>query len=148
MFLLDTNVVSELRRPQPNRAVTDWFDSKPRTAHYLSAISLTELSHGAAAHPDPTQRHEIQRWIDTVLRIWFPARILEITIDIAESAGQLIGLRQRAGKPLAIADALIGATAIKHRLVLVTRNGKDFVDLPLDVFDPWLNTLTLGVRTR
>jgi predicted nucleic acid-binding protein len=148
MFLLDTNVVSEMRRPRPDLAVRTWVESKPRESQFLSVISLTEIAHGASAHPDPLQRHNIRQWLDGPLRIWFQGHILDLTPDIAEAAGVLIGVRQRDGIPLALADALLAATAMNKRLVLVTRNTKDFIRLPFDVYDPWTNHLTIGEQRR
>lgn len=84
----------------------------------------------------------IQRWIDDTLHIWFENRILPITFDIAESAGVSMGIRERNGRPFSLPDALIAATAIKQDLVLVTRNTKDFAGLPLDLYDPWTDTLS------
>ena len=148
MFLLDTNVVSEMRRLKPNLDVQTWVDNTSNKSQFLSVISLTEIAFGASRHPDPVQRHEIQRWMNGSLRLWFRDRVLVLTADIAETAGRLIGVRQRAGKALSLPDALLAATAMKHELTLVTRNTKDFVDLPTDVYDPWKNKLTFGTQRR
>jgi len=146
MVLLDTNVVSEVRRRKPDLHVKAWIDTKARQNQFLSAISLTEIAYGASRHPDPVQRKALQLWMDGYLRIWFQHRVLALTADIAETAGSLIGTRQRAGKPLSLSDALVAATAMKHALTLVTRNTKDFVDLSVDVYDPWESMLTLGTQ--
>ena len=138
MFLLDTNVVSEMRRPHVNFNVRTWVEDKPHELQALSAISLLEIARGAARHPDPQQALSIQRWIDLTLRPWFDDRVLPVSTEIAE----------RAGRPLSLPDALIAATAIHHNLVLVTRNTRDFVALPLDVYDPWKNELTPGEKRR
>lgn len=148
MFLLDTNVVSEMRRPDPSLDVRAWVESNPQELQFLSAMSLVEVTRGAARHPDPAQRHSIQRWVDSTLRTWFAARVLVISPEIAESAGVLMGVRERSGRPLSLPDALIAATAIYHNLLLVTRNTKDFVELPLDLYDPWTNELTVGEKRR
>lgn len=144
MFLLDTNVVSEMRRRDPDPAVKTWIESKPNYEQYLSVISLTEIAFGAARHPDVLQQHRIRRWLDGPLQLWFQDRVLVLTADIAEAAGVMMGERQSAGKPLSLADALLAATALKHKLVLTTRNTKDFSDLPVDVYDPWKNDLLLA----
>jgi predicted nucleic acid-binding protein len=148
MFLLDTNVVSEMRRPNANREVRTWVESKPHELQLLSAISLLEMTRGATRHPDPMQRDSIQRWIDVTLRQWFGTRVLVISPEIAEEAGVCMGVRERSGRPLSLPDALIAATAIHHKLVLVTRNTKDFVSLPMDIYDPWIDQLTLGEKRR
>jgi toxin FitB len=148
MFLLDTNVVSEMRRPNANLDVRTWVDSKPHELQFLSAISLLEITRGAARHPDPIQRDSIQRWIDFTLRQWFATRVLVISPEIAEEAGVCMGARERSGRPLSLPDALIAATAIHQNFLLVIRNTKDFVNLPLDVYDPWTNQLTLGEKRR
>ena len=148
MFLLDTNVVSEMRRPHVNFNVRTWVEDKPHELQALSAISLLEIARGAARHPDPQQALSIQRWIDLALRPWFDDRVLPVSPEIAERAGLCMGTRERSGRPLSLPDALIAATAIHHNLVLVTRNTRDFVALPLDVYDPWKNELTPGEKRR
>jgi len=148
MFLLDTNVVSEMRRPQPSLDVRNWVENKPSDLQFPSVISLLEITRGAVRHPDPVQRNSIQRWIDSTLRVWFETRVLAISAEIAADSGVLMGVQERAGRPISLPDALIAATAMHHHLVLVTRNTKDFVGLPFDVYDPWKNNLTLGTQRR
>jgi len=148
MFLLDTNVVSEMRRPQPSLDVRTWVENKPSDFQFLSVISLLEMTRGASRHPDPVQRSSIQGWIDSTLRVWFESRVLAISAEIAEDSGVLMGVQERAGRTISLPDALIAATAMRHHLVLVTRNTKDFVGLPFDVYDPWNNKLILGTQRR
>jgi predicted nucleic acid-binding protein len=148
MFLLDTNIVSEMRRPNPNLDVRTWIENKPNELQFLSAMSLLEMTRGATRHPDPIQRDSIQHWIDSTLRRWFEARMLMISAEIAGRAGIYMGVRERAGRPLSLPDALIAATAIHHNFVLVNRNTKDFVNLPLDLYDPWTNRQTFGEKHR
>jgi predicted nucleic acid-binding protein len=148
MFLLDTNVVSEMRRPAPSSDVRTWVESKPAEQQFLSAMSLLEITRGAARHSDPLQRSSLQRWIDSTLRVWFGIRVLSISPTIAESAGIWMAARERSGRPISLPDALIAATAIQHNFVLVTRNTKDFIELPLDIYDPWKNKLTPGEKRR
>ena len=144
MFLLDTNVPSEMRLRKPDHRVRTWVESQPRSSQYLSVISLTELNNGAASHNDPVQRDTFQRWIDGPIRDWFRNRVLDVTTPIAETAGVLIGRRKLLGRPLAISDALIAATAIERKLILVTRNVQDFEHMWADVYNPWTDTLHPG----
>lgn len=148
MFLLDTNVVSEMRRPVPDVAVRTWIESKPRLDQFLSVISLLEITRGANSHRDYVQRHNIQHWIDHTLRIWFEMRILPVPVRVAEDAGILMGMRERSGAHLTLADALIASTAIHRSAVLVTRNTKDFLGLPLELYNPWTDTFTLGAKQQ
>jgi predicted nucleic acid-binding protein len=146
VFLIDTNVVSEIRRPKADSAVQTWVESQPRELQFLSVISMTEIAFGASRHPDPLQRQTLQQWMKSDLEIWFKDRVIALSSEIAESAGLMMGLRQRAGQQLALADALLAATTMARGYVLVTRNTKDFVDLPLAVYNPWTDQLTSGTQ--
>jgi predicted nucleic acid-binding protein len=136
-FLLDTNVTSELIRPQPEPMVAAWVVSQPLEALFISAVSFGEYRKGIVLKSPGRRRDELEAWIAIDLSNLFFGRILPVTRSVAERWGVLEGQRQLAGKPLNMPDGQIAATALEHRLTLVTRNVKDFVGLGVTMFNPW-----------
>jgi toxin FitB len=136
-FLLDTNVPSELTRPQSDPQVEKWLNDADDQQLYLSVVSLGEIFKGLTILPESKRRKQLQQWIDHTLRPWFNGRILPVTERIAERWGILAGERQLKGRGLTMADGLIAATALEHGLSVVTRNVRDFDDLGVGVFNPW-----------
>ena len=126
-----------MKRSRPDPAVQRWIDSTGESCQYLSVVSLAEIIRGITRHPDSAQQRSLQYWVDDTLRVWFKDRLISISQEIAETAGRITGHRDKAGRPLSFADAFIAATAMEHRLVLVTRNTRDFQGLDLDLLDPW-----------
>jgi len=122
MFLLDTVVLSELRKKQPNAKVLAWLSKQQESDLFLSVVSLGEIERGAekqrSANPEFSQ--ELFRWLETLERN-FADRILDITPGIARQWGALSAKLNHDG-----ADLLIAATAKEHRLAVVTRNTKHF----------------------
>ena len=108
---------------------------------FFSVVSLGEIFKGLTILPESKRRQQLQRWIDETLRPWFEGRILPVSEPIAERWGILAGECQLKGRPLKVADGLIAATALEHGLTVVTRNVKDFSDLNVRVFNPWIETL-------
>ena len=137
MYLLDTYVVSELRRPRPSIEVTQWVQSQPREKQFLSVLSIAEIMKGLTRHRDPVQRFALQHWLDNVVRPWLKDRIIPVSEAVAEIAGRVLGEREFSGAPMALADALIAATALTYDLTLVTRNIRDFTDIGLRLLNPW-----------
>jgi len=144
-FLLDTNVTSELIRPQPEPMVTEWVVSQPLEALFVSSVSFGEFRKGIVLRSPGKRRDELEAWIEIDLSNLFFGRILPVTRSVAERWGVLEGQRQLAGKPLNMPDGQIAATALEHRLTLVTRNVRDFAGLDVTIFNPWppLATSTL-----
>ena len=136
-FLLDTNLPSELFKPQPDRHVLDWLESYPKSSLFLSVVTLGELRKGATLLPSSAKRSRIEHAISTLVPFWFSGRILPVTQAVAERWGVFEGERQRAGRPLGVADGMIAATAFEYGFTFVTRNTKDFVNLDLNLFNPW-----------
>ena len=136
-FLLDTNVPSELTRPQSDPQVEKWVDEADDDQLHLSVVSLGELLKGVTILPVGKRRDQLQQWLDETLRPWFQGRILPVDEAIAEQWGILSGECQLKGRPLKFADGLIAATALQHDLTIVTRNVRDFSGLGVDVLDPW-----------
>lgn len=132
-FLLDTNIVSDLRRPTRSRAgLLAWFREQPPDALYLSVITLGEIRQGIEQiRPrDGRQARNLDRWLDDLPRL-YGDRLLPIDTLVADEWGRL-----RAGRTLPVVDTLIAATARVHDLTLVTRNEKDFTDLGLTILNP------------
>jgi len=132
-FLLDTNVVSELRRRKRNQGVVDWLEAMDDNLLHLSVITLGEIRRGIRRlhlH-DATQAVHLAAWLDG-LRTSFAARILPIDETVALRWGEL-GIHQ----PISVADGLLAATAIHHGLTLVTRNVSDFEPNQVPVLNPF-----------
>lgn len=135
-FLLDTNVVSELRKGVRTIAgLAAWFAERNRRELFLSAVTLAELRRGIAliARRDPAQAEHLSGWCDRVQRDFGrTGRLLPIRAAEAAAWGELMALR-----PLPILDGFLAATAKVHELVLVTRNASDFDGLPVEVKNPF-----------
>ena len=136
-FLLDTNVPSELVRPQPEPRVKKWFTAQSLDTLFISAVSFGEIRKGVILQTPGKRRTELEIWLERDLSTTFSGRILPMTRPIAERWGVMEGQRQLAGRPLHVPDGQIAATALEHNLILVTRNVKDFVSLGVELFNPW-----------
>jgi predicted nucleic acid-binding protein len=138
MFLLDTNVVSELRKAKAGKAdrhVVDWTDHVPAALLFLSVVSLQELEHGVmlAEHIDPRKGEVLRSWLDGSVLPAFAERIVPVDVPVARRAAAL-----HVPDPAPIRDALIGATALVRGMAVVTRNVPDFARFPdLEVVNPW-----------
>ena len=133
-YLLDTNVLSELRRKTPNPVVSAWFAARPATSLYLSVLTLGELRKGIDGVKDAALRLALSDWLQTDMSMFFMGRVLSIDEHVADRWGQLVAA---AGRPLPAIDSLLAATALVHGLSMVTRNAKDFEGLGLEVINPW-----------
>lgn len=138
MFVLDTNVVSELRKVRSGKAdpgVSEWASGVPSGQLFISAITIHELEYGVllAERADPPKGAVLRRWLDESVTVAFDERVLAVDEMVARRAAGL-----HVPDPAPFRDALIGATALVHRMTLVTRNVRDFARFDgLDVIDPW-----------
>ena len=133
-WLVDTNVISELRRRDPDANVRAWFAQRPATELYLSVLTLGEIRKGVEALTDSGRRTVLNQWLERELPVFFADRLLPIDAGVAHQWGQLLA---EAGRSLPAIDSLLAATAMHHNLVLVTRNLKDVAGLPVKVLNPW-----------
>jgi predicted nucleic acid-binding protein len=136
-FLLDTNVPSELTRPQPEPRVTRWLEDTDDELIYFSVVSIGEVCKGLTVHPERHRRAWLRNWLDNELRPWLADRILPISEAIAERWGILDGECKLKGITLNVPDGLIAGTALEHDLTVVTRNVRHFEDLGVTIFNPW-----------
>ncbi|HVA13426.1 MAG TPA: type II toxin-antitoxin system VapC family toxin [Stellaceae bacterium] len=135
MYLLDTNVVSELgRRDRTHPNVAAWADAVAPADLFLSAISILEIEAGVLMieRRDPAQGAVLRTWLDGKVLPTFAERILPVDTDVAQRCARL-----HVPDPRAERDALIAATALVHRLTLVTRNVADFQPMGVAVLNPW-----------
>lgn len=137
MYLLDTNVVSELRKAAGGRAhpaVVAWARAVPAPRHFVSVVTLLELELGVlvAERRDGEQGLSLRRWLDARVIPAFAGRTLSVDVAVARCCARLHVPDRRPGH-----DALLAATALVHGLTLVTRNVADFRSTSVRVLDPW-----------
>jgi predicted nucleic acid-binding protein len=137
VILLDTNVVSELMRPAPSKAVLAWFASQEATDLYLSAIGEAELRRGAAMLPEGKRRAQLMAAIDAMITEDFAGRILAFDSSAAQAFVLVFLERRAAGRPISFADCQIAATARAQGAAIATRNTADFAGCGIAVIDPW-----------
>lgn len=136
MIVLDTNVVSEFMRPSPDAAVLAWLDGIPRGEVWTTSVTVAEIAAGIAGLPEGKQRTRLQSGFITALR-GFDDRILAFTAFTALKYGEIIGHRNRLGRPISIADAQIASIAEHAQATLATRNTRDFDGIDITVVNPW-----------
>ena len=133
-YLLDTNVISELVRPKPAKAVLAWFENIPSEALHISVLTLGKIRKGVEKMPDGARREKLRLWLEHELVDWFGTRILLVDVPVADRWGRLIA---QMGRPVPSIDSMLAATALHYELRLVTRNQKDFGYPGLEVVNPW-----------
>ena len=137
MYVIDTNVASELMRPSPAPAVAAWIAGRDAREMYLTAVSEAELLYGVAIVPAGRRRDQLEtamtRWLDT----GFAERVLPFDSAAARAYAEIAAGRRSAGRPIAPADCQIAAIARSRGMAVVTRNIRDFEDIGIEVVDPW-----------
>ncbi len=136
-YLLDTCVISELVKPEPNNNVLDWIHNTPTERLYLSVITIGEIRKGLTKLPDSKRKDLLTNWLDSLIED-YQNRIYSIDLTVAENWGIIQGKVEKKGKLMSSMDSLIAAIAYTHNLVLVTRNVRDFEASPLPIKNPWI----------
>ena len=133
VLLLDTDVLSELRKRRPDRSVSDWYGAMAGSTLRVSVLTLGELREGAERlrSRDPRQAAVLDGWCLQLAEVWAD-RLVPVDAAVAEAWGRL-----RAIRTLPPVDALLGATALAHGWTLVTRNVADLAGTGVSVYDPW-----------
>lgn len=134
-LLLDTNVLSEVRRPAPSPKVLAWLDTIDEDRAFISVATIAELRRGIALLDDGRRRAAL--WLAHDLPARFADRVLPIDHAVAERWGDLMAQSRMGGVPLSVMDGFFAATALVHHLTLVTRNVKDFAAFGVPLLNPW-----------
>ena len=137
MILLDSNVVSEPLKPQPDATVLRWLDAQNVEALYLPAIGLSELMFGVATLPDGRRKRELETQLDQRVLTVFKGRVLPFDAAAASAHAELRARGRRLGRGISIVDGYIAAIAMAHGLTVATRDTSPFVAAGLPVIDPW-----------
>ena len=141
-FLLDTNVVSELKKPVPNRKVVTFVAGQSLDRFFMSTVTLAEIRFGIELVSNAARRSDLTLWLDNHLRPMFAGRILPADEDVLLKWRLIIEAGRKSGHTFSHPDVLIAATAAVHGLVVVTRNVNEFVAAGVGVLDPWTGQMT------
>ena len=137
MIVLDTNVVSELMRQEPDADIIGWVDRYPADEVFITAVTAAELQYGIARLPAGRRQQTLTAKIAELLAEDFENRILPFDADAAAHYALIATRREHDGRPISMADAQIAAICRRHDAGLATRNTKDFAGTGVVVLDPW-----------
>lgn len=137
MIVLDTNIVSEPLKPNPDPEVLAWLDRQAPETLYLTTISLAELSAGVEVLPAGKRRAALQQAVGAQVLSLFQSRVLGFDHEAALAFGRIAAKAQAAGNPIDFADCAIAAIATTHRFILATRNARDFKGTGVELLNPW-----------
>jgi toxin FitB len=138
-WLLDTNIISELRKPNCHPLVKQWSDSQSPQSFYLSTITLAEIRFGIEQTKDEAFRQELTQWLNDTLRPWFSDRLLSIDEEAILLWRRMVEQGRKQGYTYSQPDLFIAAIAVLHDLCVVTRNVTDFQKSGVTVFNPFLD---------
>jgi hypothetical protein len=136
-WLLDTNVLSELRRLRPEPKVVGFIAGQPLSEIYISAVTLAEIRFGIELVKEPKRRAELNEWLTNRVRPMFDQRVLPITEDTMLQWRLLVEEGRKTGHTFSQPDLIIAATAIQHGLTVVTRDRSDYDRAGVPVVNPW-----------
>lgn len=138
-WLLDTNVISELRRPRPNARVRAFVAAQPLEELFVSSVSLAEIRFGIETVRDPIRRAELSDWLTHKVRPMFAQRVLEASEDVMFKWRLLVEDGRKTGHTFSQPDLFIAATALHHGLTVVTRDVSDFELARVPLLNPWVD---------
>jgi len=136
-WLLDTNILSELRRPKPERKVVAFITEQPLEDLFVSAVTFAEIRFGIETIASVTRRAELNDWLTHKVRPLFAQRVLAVTEDIMFKWRLLVEDGRKVGHTFSQPDLIIAATALHHGLTVVSRDESDYEQARVPIFNPW-----------
>lgn len=143
-WLLDTNVISELRRPQPEQRVVAFVASQPLDALYISSVTLAEIRFGIELLTDSGKRADLTAWLTNRVRPMFEQRVLPVSEDVMLAWRLMVDAGRKSGHTFSQPDLIIAATAAHYGLTVVTRDTSEFVQARVPVMNPWEGRIVSG----
>ena len=140
-WLLDTNILSELRRPRPDAKVVAFVESQPLNLLFVSVVTFAEIRFGIERLTDAGRRAELNDWLAQKVRPMFEQRVLAISEDVMFEWRLLIEDGRKTGHTYSQPDLIIAATALHHGLTVVSRDTSDFERAQVPILNPWHETL-------
>ena len=137
MFILDTNVVSELMRTVPDPAIESWVAERATSRLFLTAVTEAELRFGLAVMPPGKRRDGLATGLERMLKTGFANRVLPFDSGAARAYAGIAAARRQLGRPIAQADCQIAAIAHARGMAVATRNVRDFEQMEIEIFNPW-----------
>ncbi|NVO17672.1 MAG: type II toxin-antitoxin system VapC family toxin [Rhodoplanes sp.] len=147
-WLLDTSVVSELRKPKPEPTVVAFVEAQPAETLFLSDVTVAEIRYGIGLIDDADRRAGLEAWVDRTLRPLFAGRTLAVTEDVVLCWKTMAMAGQKRGHTFGQPDLFVAAIAALEGLVVVTRDTRHFVAAGVPVFDPWTGVLHADAERR
>ncbi len=138
-WLLDTNVISELRRPRPSVRVRSFIASQRLEDLFVSTVTFAEIRFGIEAVGDPIRRSELNDWLQHRVRPMFDQRVLEVSEDVMFKWRLLVEEGRKAGHTFSQPDLIVAATALQHGLTVVTRDTGDYKLARVPLLNPWVD---------
>ncbi len=139
-WLLDTNVLSELRRPKPEARVAAFIAAQSLDTLYISTVTLAEIRFGIERVTEPNRRAALDDWLTHSIRPLFAQRILEVTEDVMLKWRLLVESGRKSGHTFSQPDLIIAATALCHGLMIVSRDTRDYATAGASFFNPWTDS--------
>ena len=140
-WLLDTNVLSELRRRKPDRKVLAFVGAQPLDRLYISSVTLAEIRFGIELLPDASLRADLVDWLTHKVRPMFEQRVLPVSEDIILKWRQLVEDGRKVGHTFSQPDLFVAATALHHGLTVVSRDVDDYAKAQVPLINPWVDPL-------
>lgn len=137
IIVLDTNVISELMRDNPDQMVVDWFDAQHTNSLSITTITQAEVLTGIALLPDGRRKNNLLEFADNIFGSLFIGRVLVFDSNAASIYAEIFAQRQAAGRPISQADCQIAAIARSREAAIATRNITDFEEVGVELIDPW-----------
>ena len=138
-WLLDTNVISELRRPRPNARVRSFIAGQRLEDLFISTVTMAEIRYGIETVADPIRRAELNDWLLHRVRPMFDQRVLEVSEDVMFKWRLLVEDGRKVGHTFSQPDLIIAATALQHGLTVVTRDTGDYKLARVPLLNPWVD---------
>ena len=136
-YLLDTCVISEIIRPQPDENVISWIQSKNENSLYLSVLTFGEIEKGIEKAVDLVKKRKLQLWVEQDLRQRFENRIISIDLEVSSRWGAIQGEAELVGRSMPTIDGLIAVSGLVHNCIVVTRNTADMEQSSVELLNPW-----------